>query len=506
MFKKIYQLFVITILVITSLFSCKKDLGNYNYNEINEVVKFEGITDNVTATFGKRLQINPELSFSQDAGTDASKYTYEWTYISPNGLGGSVIKTLATTRNLDVVLPLVAGTYEFYYGVTDKASGVKYRKKFFLKVVNEINEGWFLMCDVNGTARLDMLSKKTTGEFELIKDLLGTTSSELTLKGKPVMTYSYNTGLLVGPDKISYGVYFGTDQSTEKVEPNTFKWTPTMGLRNEMYGDIPAGFYADEIRSAGGNAAYMVGKDNAYYYYRPLNIFFTAPISYIAAEQKAVKVAPFIASQPTNADHAIFYDKVNRRFIKHVGQAPTSTVIQDPTIDLKKFSFSTGMDMVYMKWVRFNGGEVFSILKDPNTAKLYLARFRSSDNLQSYFDEIAATDFAKAECYAISPDLGYIFYSVAGKVYEYDMSAKQTKLMLDLGAKKVTLLKFYEFVSTTKYPDLNKLMVASYDPAKPEGENGTLSRYTVPPIMGDLVLFDTYSGFGKIQSLNYRER
>ena len=279
-----------------------------------------------------------------------------------------------------------------------------------------------------------------------------------------------------------------------------------MGLKNEMYGDIPVGFYADEIRSAGGNSAYMVGKENAYYYYRQLNIYYTAPISYVAAEQKAVKVAPFIASQPTSADHAIFYDKVNRRFIKHVGQAPTSTVIQDPTIDLKKFSFSTGMDMVYMKWVRFNGGEVFSILKDPNSAKLYLARFRSSDNLQSYFDEIAATDFAKAEFYAVSPDLGYIFYSVGGKVYEYDMSARQTKMMLDLGAKRVTLLKFYEFASSSKYPDLNKLMVACYDPAKPEGENGSLSRYDVPPVMGDLVLFDTYTGFGKVQSINYRER
>lgn len=82
------------------------------------------------------------------------------------------------------------------------------------------------------------------------------------------------------------------------------------GLKNEMYGDIPAGFYADEIRNAGGNSAYMVGKENAYYYYRAQNIYFTAPISYIAAEQKAVKVAPFIASQPVSADHAIFMIKL----------------------------------------------------------------------------------------------------------------------------------------------------------------------------------------------------
>lgn len=506
MLKKRYYLWMMVMVTMIGLFSCKKDLGNYNYNEINEAVTFPGISDVVTATFGKQLLIEPKTVFSLDAAADSTKYSYQWTYIGPNGNGGSGLYVLANTRNLNVILPLVAGTYTCYYNVTDKASGVTYRRKFSLKVVNEINEGWFLMCDVNGTARVDMLSKKTTGEFELIKDLLATTSSGLVLKGKPVMTYTYSTGVLTGPDKISYGVYFGTDQSTQKVEPNTFKWTPTMGLKNEMYGDVPVDFYATEIRNCSGNGAYMLGKENAYLYSRPVNIFYTAPITYIAAEQKAVKIAPFIASETPSTDHAVFYDKVNRRFIKHVGSAPTCTVIQDPTGDLKKFSFSTGMDMIYMKWVRFNGGEVFSILKDPATAKIYLARFRSKDNLQSYFDEVKGTDFANAEQYAVSPDLGYIFYSVGSKVYEYDMSSKLSKLMLDLGTKKVTLLKFYEYLNYTKYTDLNKLMVASYDPTLPEGSNGTLSSYTVPPINGDLVLVNTYTGFGKVQSINYRER
>jgi len=505
-FKK--YILIIGLCLIGGLSACKKDKGNYDYKEINELSKVDGIQPDLTAVYGKQFVLKPELKFTQDAGADESRYTYEWSYIGPNGLGGNKIFIFATTKNLDVKMTIIAGTYQFYYCVTDKTTGVKFRYEFTLRVVNEINEGWMLMCDVSGKARVDMLSLNASGEFDLVTDLLATTGSDLKLEGKPVMAYTYSTGLLIGPDQISYGVYFGTDQSTQKVDPNTFKWTKTMGLTYEMFGAIPDGFYADVIKQRGGGSSYMIGNQNAYYYERVQNIYYSAPINYITSEQKAFKVAPFIAGnhQVLATPHAIFYDITNRRFVKHAGTAATCTTLSDPAAAQKLFGFTTGMDLNYMQWVPFNGGEVFSVLKDPNSSKLFLARFNSSNNVQSYYSEILATDFAHAELYAISPDLGYIFYNVGGKVYEYDMSLKTTKLMLDMGLKKATFLQFYEFKNTTKYKDSNKLMVGTYDSTLSEGQNGSLSIYTVPPVNGDLVLYKTYSGFGKIKSLTYRER
>ncbi|WP_162799834.1 PKD-like family lipoprotein [Pedobacter jeongneungensis] len=500
---------IIAALCIVAIFSaCKKDLGNYNYNEINELSTVGGIATDLTAVYGKQFVLKPDLKFTEDAGADESRYTYEWSYIGPNGLGGSKLFVLATSKNLDVKMTVIAGTYQFYYSVTDKNSGIKFRYPFTLKVVNEINEGWMMMCDVSGKARVDMLSLNTAGEFDLITDLLATTGSELKLEGKPVLAYTYSTGLLVGPDQISYGLYFGTDKSTQKVDPNTFKWTKTMGLTYEMFGNVPEAFYADVIKQRASGASYMIGKGNAYYYERVQNIYYSAPINYIASEQKEFKVAPFIAGNHliVASAHAVFYDTTNRRFVKHAGSAATCSTIPDPADAQKLFSFTTGMDLIYMQWVGFNGGEVFSVLKDPNSSKRLLARFNSGNNAQSYYAEILATDFANAEFYAVSPDLGYIFYSVGGKVYEYDMSLKTTKLMLDLGTKKVSFLQFYEFKNTTKYKDSNKLMVGAYDAALPEGQNGSLGIYTVPPVNGDLILYKNYTGFGKIKSLTYRER
>lgn len=503
---KIYRSFLF-ILCLFLISSCKKDIGNYEYTELNELKEITGLPAEISAVYGKNIKITPEIKFTQDPNFDESKYSFEWTYIGPNGLGGSKLFSLAKTRNIDMIMQVVAGNYTAYYSITDKTSGIKYSTKFTLKVVNEINEGWIMMNEANGKARVDMLSLNTNNDFNLIIDLLATTGSDLKLEGKPVMTYTYSTGLLIGPDAISYGVYLGTDQGTTKVDPNSFKWTKTMGLSYEMFGDIPAGFYADVIRQKLGGAAYMIGKGNAYYYERTQNIYYSTPINYITAEQRGFEVEPFIAgdhNSPVGTN--IFYDKTNRRFVRHSGSAATSTTIPDPDAAQKLFSFSTGMDLVYMRWVPFNGGEVFSILKDPANNKRYLARFNPANNAQSYYSEITATDFSNAEFYAINPEFGYIFYSVGSKIYQYDMVYKTAKLMADFGAKKISYLNFYEFKSTSKYTGSNKLMVGIYDPSINNGTEGSLNIYTVPSLNGDLVLDKSYSGFGRIKSLTYRER
>ena len=321
------------------------------------------------------------------------------------------------------------------------------------------------------------------------------------------MAYTYSTGLLIGPDAISYGLYLGTDQGTTKIDPNTYKWTKTMDLTYEMFGEIPAGFYAQAIKARLGSSAYMLGKGNVYLYDRPQNIFYATPINYIDAEKKSFTAAPFLGSDETSpSTPLILYDADNRRFVKHSGTAASCTTLPEPAADKKLFSFSTGMDLLYMDCIRFSGTEVFAILKEPTGTKRFLARFANSSNAQSYYAEIVATDFDKAEQYAISPDLAYIFYNVGSKVYEYDIFLKTTKLVVDKGANKISLIKFHVFRSTTKYPEGNKLIVCSYDPALPEGTNGKMELFTVPPLNADLQLYSSFSGFGKVQSLTYRER
>lgn len=507
--KNIYLLMLrcICILIVVSMLgSCIKDIGNYDYKELNELVEVSNLPEEMQAQYGKKLAFVPVIKFSKDPDFDASKYAYEWSYIGPNGLGGTGLYVLSDAKDLDMVLTkVVAGTYTAYFAITDKASGVKYKKSFKLKVVNEYNEGWIMMNEVNGKARVDMLYLDAERNFKLVNDVLGSTGAGLTLEGKPVLAYTYSTGLLIGPDQISYGVYLGTDKYTTKVDPNTFKWTPTMGLSYEMYGDVPVGFYAERIQvRGGGSSAYMIGGGEAYYYDRTMQIYFSAPISYNNEDQKSFKVAPFVAA---SSSYGIFYDITNRRFVKHSGTASTTTVLPDPAIGQRLFSFTTGKDLVYMRNVPYNGGEVFSILKDVNGSKKYLARFNPANNAQTYYAEIIGTDIDKAEFYAVNPEFGYVFYSVGSKVYQYDMTYKTTKLMADYGSYKISYLDFYEFKATAKInAEGKRLMVGTYDATINNGTEGSLHIYTVPSLNGDLIEIGTYSGFGRIKSLTYRER
>lgn len=498
---------MIALLAMYNIQSCKKDLGNYSYHEINNVV-IRSLND-TTAIFGKRFVLKPQLVFSQDDGTDTTKYSYEWLFDGPNGLGGRGLYKMTNTKNLDVNMTLTADTYNFFYGVTVKETGVKYQKKFVLKVVNEINEGWFLMCEVNGKARLDMLSKLTDGTFIAIPDLLKTTGSDLVLKGKPHMVYNYNRGISTGPGlNAAYAIYLGTDEATERIDPENFSWKPLYNLKTEIFAPMPADFHADVIVQAGGVHSYMVGGNDAYLYDRTRNVAYSVPINYLPTEPNGFKIAPFAAPPLTSAVNrtqiGIFYDTDNKRFVKHTDIDNYCTAIPDPK-ENKLFSFSTGMNMIYMCYSPFGAGEIFSVLKDPTSNKRFLASFDGFSNVQSYYAEILATDFDKAEQYAVSPDLGYLFYKIGGKLYQYDRSLKTTKVMLDKGAEKISLIKFQTFLSS-KYTDGNKLIVCSYDPAKPEGANGKMEVFTVPSLNADLIPVSSYSGIGKVQSLTYRER
>jgi hypothetical protein len=163
-----------------------------------------------------------------------------------------------------------------------------------------------------------------------------------------------------------------------------------------------------------------------------------------------------------------------------------------------------------MEYSPFNGGDVFAILKGGD-GKIFLARFNLTTAIQTYYGEITGAEIGNADKFAVNPTYGYLFYSAGSKVYEYDMSLKSSKLMLDKGAEKISLLKYQKFVkggSTRPYYESrkNQLMVCSYDPALPAERNGKMELYTVPSLNGDLTLGESYSGFGKIVSVSYRER
>ncbi|WP_161964215.1 PKD-like family lipoprotein [Chitinophaga flava] len=456
---------------------CYKDEGNYDYQEINSV-EISGIDSSYAVMQGDPLVIKPVLSFTKDQSGDTSKYSYEWLAIAKYGAGpyGERFQ-LANTRNLDIHIYLEPSKdYYVYYRVIDKATGVTFKYRFMLTVSIMTSKGMLILSEVNGKARLDMLSEYPK-KYTMYTDVLTMLGSQVPRDGAPI-----EMGV------VSTGYYLTTTAGTHKINTSNFGWQPANSIAYEFQTNMPDNMVAERLISYSGGAL-CLSDGNLYVYYQVSSIRYNVPVNYIGSEGKYFKVSKHI-SVGSSIMPTILYDETNHRFIRY--QAPNAESnympdggtlfnYQDPTKDL-----------LYMTWNNYNNGMTFALLKDRATQQVMLARMNVTNTLllQNSYGQVVAPDIEKATQFAVDPVNGYLFYSVGGRLYEYDQSLKTTKVMLDRPGEVISLLR-----STS-----DGLVVCYYKQAGPAETGGTWEKYTVPPINGDLQLKESYGGFGRIVS------
>lgn len=481
-------------MLLLSLVSCSKDLGNYNYKEINEV-EFGGFQDEYTALLGENLSITPELTFTKGTNDD-SRYSYEWIANASFGLPLTQRNELVTTKDLKLEpVTLAPGKYTLILNVTDNETDIVWRKTVPLNVQSSIYEGWLLLNKTATGSRLDMISY-IENTFTPIIDVLDFTKSSLKLEGDPVQVVAYNY------DPNLFGIYVTTTgNGTTKIDPETFDWHEELRLSYEMLSNVPTDFGADQIARTTTSSSFMQKDGDVFYYFRTFQWRYGTPIN--TMDGLTFSIAPFIVATP---GYSVFYDETNQRFLRQNYNETSMSEMPEGTL----FDYNTGKDLVFMEWTSYNGAEIFAMLNEDGSPDLYLARISApwGSFSQVYYEKIPdaiAVDMKQADHFAVSPDFGYLFYNVGGKVYEYDFSLKTTKLMLDKGSKEITELKFDDF-APRNLDDENysaKLIVSSTDNT-PGG--GTFELYTVPPVNGTIQLFESYTGFDRIESSVYRYR
>src|SRR6188768_4075742 len=103
---KIYWIGCILLAFLAT--SCSKDLGNYEYQDINTLtIKLDS---SYVGIYGQRFTIKPSVQMSMDQAeniNDTSKYGFEWYVIDPTAIpvnSGKIM--LSKQHNLDTVLTL----------------------------------------------------------------------------------------------------------------------------------------------------------------------------------------------------------------------------------------------------------------------------------------------------------------------------------------------------------------------------------------------------------------
>lgn len=501
-------------LFIITITSCRKDLGNYNYQDINEGT-ITGIESTYSILRGQKLEINPTINFTKDDTNDTTKYTYKWFSIDP---ASSEKKNFANGKNLNwlVSLPAISNAYTIYYIVTEKSTGITFQKKFKLSVTSTIADGWLVLNNVDGISRLDFFNyNTTTTDFVYYNDIL---SSFGTLKpqGKPISLY-YQSRRDVFTNVSARTVFLNTDQNTYVISTQDNTFNSYVNLSSIMGAYFTPPYHAEKIRTTVSSGTYMFDSNG-----QMLNEDATVGSSYGTRLNKLsngtpFNISPFFAEgYRQTGNYMLMFDIDKKRFMEQKG-ANTSSSVPVPVVPVTTPATpplfdpgNVGMDLMYMDYTPAISGQVFAILKNSSN-KVYLARMvcSTASFTEVAFDEITlAPEMVNASNFAIDPVEGYIMYLVGSKVYRYNPFLKTNKMVVDLGTRKISVFKYQRMVvspSNVRYAEYaKKLIIGSYDEAN-SATSGKVDLYNVPSLDGELSLYKSFSGLGKIVDIAYKE-
>lgn len=468
-------------------YSCYDDKGNYDYQEINEI-SVTGIDTLYIKDVGESLTIVPKLEFSMEDKADQDNYKYSWFTVSSSN--PNITQILDSTRNLEnYKLTMRPGAYDLYYRITDK-NGTITQVKTKLTTTTIIYEGYLVMNDDQGVMRLDMLSYRN-GKFEFFKDILTEVGSELPTQQGPISVATF-------PDRNApgeYAIWLLTQAGANCIHSETFKFEPKYNIKYYVQGSLPDGFKADAMSNGLNSQAMMCSDGNLYAYSRSTQNYWGIRTNTLDGVNY-LKISPKMG---ISSSMVVVFDETTKSFYQTATNKTSCG--QMPPGD--KFSYeNTKKDLLH---IQYNYPNFFAILKDIATNKRHVLRF-TDKGVQELYQEMQGPDISKAELFTVSTEfMTYVFYSVGGKVYQYDTGLNTSKLMLDFGSDKVTYLNFLELgIYDEPYTSWSKrLIVGTYNEASKQGK---MDFYTVPSVNGDLVKSSSYDGFAKIVSVAYRER
>lgn len=508
--KKNFKAILLMLLFAFSLLSCNKDLGNYTYSELSEI-QITGVDSVYQAYNQKEFVIKPVIKFLDGTPFDAADYTFEWFTINPSTavLNADKKKFLGSEMQLDTTITLSPGEYNLYFRVQNKKTNYRYQNISKLTVTSELSNGWLVLNDIDGKVRLDMLNYNTIQQkYVPYLDILNTFSNAQ-LEGKPKLVYYlYNRDPFTG--KYSNRVYVGTDQTTLSFNNEIQTWTDYRNLRFEVNHPTSSTYHAEVIRSQNPALCYILDSDGIFMGENITQNFLYGPTLNRVSGGARLHISKYIAEfYGAGSAYAVVFDQDNKRFLVHSGT--NYSLLQPSSSQPEVFTpDQVGMDLLYMERALTATNQFYALLKNSSTSQLKLLRFvHSSSTLTPLaFDVVNNThQLDQATSYAVDPVFGSLIYTIGSQVYQYDPFGKKYTLLLDLGNRKISLMKYQKLVKNKadpRYIDfLKKLMICSYDPSQPN-TSGKMQFYEIS-LGGTAKLTESYSGFGKIADVSYRE-
>ncbi len=487
--------------------SCFRDLGNYDYTEVNEaIIADKGFTEAYDVRRNSDvLKISPEITFTKDKdGT--GHYEYEWVAVGQNFYRGERFP-IGHERNLSYTVTLPAEEYILYLKVKDVQTDMVYSRSVPLSVRSTNTLGWLLGGELpDGTGQVDMISISSNTMY--LKDALDVGDGAALA---PVDLVWIDNDEYTGDDRL----YVGTGNGAYKFdrlnfsEPSSLEYSfafPGQGasylitdcqkVSDKRHVVIVDG-KAHEVSSHGG----MI--ENTFCIYEDLKEFSVA--------DKMI----CNHTHPQGIRTFIFYDRDNHNFC-YISGLTVKGMNRIGDAEGDQWSWNTvndfgegGLELLDVVNSFFSGGQSLAIMNNPVTSDKWIYNITAPNsgapvkNGRYLVDKSVATDFDNATGYIMTVNHGYMIYAAGSSIYGYNFRKEPQvcEKLMTFDAPVTCLTADYYTDDRSK----DAFMLATYDDSR--DRSGVVYKFSVldnPDKMEVTEINRWDEGFLKVKSMCYK--
>lgn len=486
----------LNVLALIMLGSCYKDLGNYTYEESNNLSI--SASDTIFVTQFEKLAVSPKIDFGILKEDD---YSFNWRIWS-DAIGDTVRKNISSTKALDYTVNEVPGSYTVVLTCQNKYNGVKSYKVIKLRVQGVISEGWMVLHEKNNRTDFDLImspyfSPRYKNDI-ILKDMYNSVNGE-SLNGRGVQISSYYA---LGRYQ---NVVILTDQGGVKLSATTME--KTFDLNTLMFDKEPlkpeAYLYYSYYWALGkGNE--VIVSDGRFYINELLGTGFTEPIISTGDMYRASPYAP----KWLWTFKSIIYDDLNGRFMSV--EQPLLTVKELPKSVGRKFDWNDMKSTLRYMDTGFKRYE-YGLFQNWETNKneLYVFDFDVKTNFDiEKYDASGCPELSAAKYFAIGDRGNVFFYATDKKIYQYDYAGtNKGSGVYDVNdGESITGVKILKSTIDRHIPshpyDNKVLVISTYNKNSKEGK---VYMYYINESNGkiDKSSEKIFGGYGEIISMDF---
>jgi PKD domain-containing protein len=319
--KKVLKYFILSILVISAIWSCKKDKGNYDYSDSNVITITTDMAnvnpavvvtnDSIVVKQNDTLIVNILISQTKPS----NNLSYEWiiTQTAAN-IGNPGQYIVGNSQQLKTKIILVPNLYRLVVRVTDNTTGVSFYKFYSLNVDTPPwgGEGWVVLQDQQNGCDISVITTRdgvSAGTIYSNVYSLANNGFKLPTGTNKVNVINYLASLRI--QKVSFLYPNGGTQvkSTDFADSSYHtSWflTPPSTYNFQSNGQV-----------SGGQYEYLFNSNQLYY--RRVNSITlqTPPIKFGAPVLGTWTLSPFVINNAGSESYFTLYDQANKCFLQY---------------------------------------------------------------------------------------------------------------------------------------------------------------------------------------------